>query len=344
MAVSFNMYELAGEFRQRWKLIAVACAAAAALSLLATLSLPKQYTAVARLVIEPPAGSDGRVSMVMSPQYLESLKTYESFVTGDSLFRAALEKFGLRAEVPGRPIEVWKKRMLKAGLVRSTKILEIAVTFEDPKRAQAIAQYLAEESARASAAWNREAGDEMIRNLEGQMKRAQQEYDHADAHWSRLAQSEPVEPLESEVRALETLLSRIDRARLNAPSQSSDAADRGKAMESLTKAATVLAQRKGRLDQAAEKRKMALAAFESTRKQHDAARSGAGFGGERLRLIDPGIVPEQPSSPSLRLNLLAAVLFALAATSCFITLAFGFRLSPRRTPDRYYAVHHGVDE
>jgi uncharacterized protein involved in exopolysaccharide biosynthesis len=242
--------------------------------------------------------------------------------------------------------------MLKAGLVRGTKVLEVAVTFEDPKRAQAIAQYLAEEAVRTSAAWNREAGEELTRNLEAQMKHAQEEYDRTDAQWSRLAQSEPVEPLESEVRALEALRSRIDRTLLAVSPQSPDTAarvkaleaDRGKTVESLTKAATVLAQRKGRLDQAEEKRKSALAAFESARKQYDAARSGAGFGGERLRLIDPGIVPERPSSPSLRLNLLAAVLFALAATSCYVTLAFGFRLSQRRTPDRHYAVHHGVDE
>ena len=41
------------------------------------------------------------------------------------------------------------------------------------------------------------------------------------------------------------------------------------------------------------------------------ARGDAGYRGERLRIIDPGIVPERPSSPNLPLNLVAALLLGL---------------------------------
>ena len=57
---------------------------------------PRQYTATARIVIEPPAGTDLRSAMAVSPIYLESLKTYEQFASGDSLFQKAIEQFDLR--------------------------------------------------------------------------------------------------------------------------------------------------------------------------------------------------------------------------------------------------------
>ena len=49
------------------------------LSLGVSLLLPKRYTATASIVIEPPGGSDVRLSTAVSPVYLESLKTYERF-------------------------------------------------------------------------------------------------------------------------------------------------------------------------------------------------------------------------------------------------------------------------
>ena len=48
-----------------------------------------QYTATARIVIDPPAGTDLRAAMAVSPIYLESLRTYEQFASSDSLFQKA---------------------------------------------------------------------------------------------------------------------------------------------------------------------------------------------------------------------------------------------------------------
>ncbi len=80
------------------------------LSLTLSLLMPKRYTATASIVIEPPGNTDARTAIVISPMYLESLKTYESFADSDSLFARAAEKFHLQ-ETGGaaRPIESLKR-------------------------------------------------------------------------------------------------------------------------------------------------------------------------------------------------------------------------------------------
>src|SRR5215472_3649134 len=115
-----------GEFRSRWRVIALACAVAAAAAFGATLLMPRRYTAVCRILVDPPAASDPRASTAVSPVYLESLRTYEMFASSDDLFQRAARKFGLRAD--STPIEKLKKRILKVDLIRNTKILEINAT------------------------------------------------------------------------------------------------------------------------------------------------------------------------------------------------------------------------
>ena len=50
------------------------------------------------------------------------------------------------------------------------------------------------------------------------------------------------------------------------------------------------------------------------------ARRDAGYRGERLKIIDPGIVPERPSSPNLPLNVAAALLLGLVLPILWLTL------------------------
>ena len=354
MRETFNIYELVDALRSRWTLMAIACVVAAVLSVTVTLLQAKQYTAAARILIEPPAGSESRASMVVSPQYLESLKSYEHLVSGDNLFRKALDRFGLRTGAPGRSIESWKGRVLKVALVRNTKVLEIAVTLEDPTKAQAMARFLAEEAIQMSATMNRDADNEPIREAEAQLGRAKEESEKVEAQWSRLVQAEPLESIESEVRALETLRSRIDRTLLNieVDSTAQGTAARVQALksqrktveESLARNSALIGQRTARREQVESQRRNALALYDAAWKQYEAARAMAGRGGERLRLMDPGIVPEQPSSPSLRLNVLAALLFALTASAGYIIISFGYRLSrSRATEPRYLPSRAGDD-
>ena len=140
MGDSFDAFRYIGYLRARWRWILASCGVALGIALAASMAMPRQFTATARIVIEPPAGADLRTAMAVSPIYLESLKTYEHFAAGDSLFQKALERFDLLA----RPIESVKKRVLKVQIVRNTRILEISATLPDAKKAQALAQFLAE--------------------------------------------------------------------------------------------------------------------------------------------------------------------------------------------------------
>jgi uncharacterized protein involved in exopolysaccharide biosynthesis len=67
-------------------------------------------------------------------------------------------------------------------------------------------------------------------------------------------------------------------------------------------------------------RDAAHASFDAAEKQLDDARSVSGERGERLRILDPGMVPERPSWPNVPLMLLAALLVALVASLLYVTL------------------------
>jgi non-specific protein-tyrosine kinase len=129
----------------RWRLVAGSCLTAIVLATAVSLMLPREYTATARILIEPPANADQR-SLQLNQSYLESLKTYEYFANSDSLFQRAVNRFQLRALTGAKSIESLKKQTLKIGIVHNTRILEIEATVPDARRAQSLAQYLAEQT------------------------------------------------------------------------------------------------------------------------------------------------------------------------------------------------------
>jgi uncharacterized protein involved in exopolysaccharide biosynthesis len=57
-------------------------------------------------------------------------------------------------------------------------------------------------------------------------------------------------------------------------------------------------------------------------------RATAGTHSEQLRVIDPGIVPERPSSPNVPLNVGAALLVALVSSILYLSFAFVYRRRP----------------
>ena len=93
MADGLDVFRYMSYVRQRWRLVASSCLVAGALAAGASLMLQRQYTATARIVIEPPIGQDPRAVLAISAIYLESLKTYENFATSDSLFQKAAEGY-----------------------------------------------------------------------------------------------------------------------------------------------------------------------------------------------------------------------------------------------------------
>src|SRR5438094_3860105 len=92
-----------GYLRLRWRFVAASCLTALVLAAAVSLVLPSQYTATARIIIEPPAGADPRSAMAVSPIYLESLKTYEHFADSDSLFQKAASRLHLRELLGQKP-------------------------------------------------------------------------------------------------------------------------------------------------------------------------------------------------------------------------------------------------
>jgi uncharacterized protein involved in exopolysaccharide biosynthesis len=71
-------------------------------------------------------------------------------------------------------------------------------------------------------------------------------------------------------------------------------------------------------------RKDAQANLEAMESRLREIRGATGFRGERLSIVDPGIVPERPSSPNVPFNVLAALLAGLAGSVLYLTVAFGY--------------------
>lgn len=156
MIESPEAFRFIGYIISRWRLVALTCLTAMILAGGGSLALPREYTATTRILIEPPASEDPRSTLAVSPIYLESLKTYEYFASNDSLFQRAANRFQLRELVGHKPIETLKKQVLRIGIVRNTRILEINATLPDANRAQALSQFLAEETVGLSTSTNAE--------------------------------------------------------------------------------------------------------------------------------------------------------------------------------------------
>src|SRR5712692_8879998 len=119
MPENFEMFRYLDHLFRRWRVIAVACGVAVGLALIACLLMPNQYTATARIMIDPPAGSDPRAAIAVSPIYLESLKTYELLASGDRLFLDAMEHFKLPRS---KPIDQLKRSVLKVRMPHNTRV------------------------------------------------------------------------------------------------------------------------------------------------------------------------------------------------------------------------------
>jgi capsular polysaccharide biosynthesis protein len=195
--------------RARWTLIAWTCGTAGVLTLVASLFVTKQFTAVSRIVIEPPAGSDPRMSMAVSPIYLESLRTYETFAASDDLFLKAVDRFQLRQGA--EPIDKLKKSVLKADMPRNTKILEIHATLPDPKKAHALALYVAEETVKLNQEIGRQGDSELASGAEKQFAEVRARLQKAEQDWAQASTREPVDQLSTELDADQELRATLQR-------------------------------------------------------------------------------------------------------------------------------------
>lgn len=107
----------------------------------------------------------------------------------------------------------------------------------------------------------------------------------------------------------------------------------------------LLATRLAHSDKLEAARKAGQASLTAIETRLREARGDTGYRGERLRIIDPGIVPERPSSPNLPLNIAAALLLGLVLPILYLTMQMGYqeqRASGRRSV--FHAVSTARDE
>jgi uncharacterized protein involved in exopolysaccharide biosynthesis len=348
--VSFDPFEYFGYLRTRWKFLLASCLAAAILAIGISMTLPKRYTATASILIDAPAGNDPRAATAVSPVYLESLRTYEHFADSDTLFMRAMERFNLRDEAGAAPVESLKRRVLKVTKPRDTKLLRISVALRDPAKAQGVVQFIAEETVGLNHSLARQSDEEFITQAHRQAELARAQLDETD---KRLKQESAAEAFQSELGDLVDLKARLQREVTEAnadladygaqlktqpPSQDGDRLRRDvagitaraealrKEIDSVTRSIkekqASLALRQASLERLEGDRRSARAVYDTAMERWNEAQSAAGNRGERLKIIDPGIVPQRPSSPNLPLNVFAAVFIACIAALLYVSIRF----------------------
>lgn len=185
MPEQFEMFRYLQHLRRRWRLIALACGVAVALALVAALIIPNAYTATARILIEAPAGSDPRATIAVSPVYLESLKTYEVVASGDRMFLDAVEYFKLPHL---KPIDQLKRSVLQVRILHNTKLLEISVTLRDPKKAQEVALYIADQTVRLTHDLSLQGDRDLIADSQKVLNEARVHMEQTGRAWAQLAE------------------------------------------------------------------------------------------------------------------------------------------------------------
>ncbi|HTR34731.1 MAG TPA: Wzz/FepE/Etk N-terminal domain-containing protein [Bryobacteraceae bacterium] len=345
MYETFDALDYIDYLLRRWRVVASACLAAGLLSLGVSLLLPKRYTATASIVIEPPGGSDARLTTAVSAMYLESLKTYELFASSDTLFAHAAREFHLDGR--SQSLESLKRQVLKVSKLRDTKVLQISATLRGPKEAQALAQYLAGETVNLSRQESRDSDQDFVQQAVKQASAAQHRVEDLQKQWNALVVNQPVESLQSEIDSDVDLRAKVQEQLLGAQTeiaeyqpQQSDGQFAREQLQGAQARVAVLAKRSQDLDRNIQT-KTALLAIRTAHRQGletelrvaqesyktiatrlEEYRATAGTHAEQLRVIDPGIVPERPSSPNISLNVAVALFVTLLAALVYLSATF----------------------
>ncbi len=344
----FDAVEFLDYIREKRILFLTSCGVAILLALAVSLALPKRYTAKASILIETPDGNDPRASTAMSPAYLESLKTYETLVASDTLFQRAIQ----RLQVEGS-----KAGVLKVSRPASTAVVEISATLHDPRKAQALAQFIAEQAVEL----DRTIEGKSAADLTGDRERLTTASQARDA----FAAANPIETLENEVREgfdmklqLEQDLARArtDLADQSADGQITSTRARIQAIDNqrrelaglLEKQASQLDARKSRRNALEEEEEAARTAYENRRAGLNDSFAASQLAsshttssqtkGGRLRVIDPGVVPQQASFPNTPLNIAAAFLASLIGTFAWLVSRFSYVRLQRERSEQLYSL------
>jgi uncharacterized protein involved in exopolysaccharide biosynthesis len=288
---------------------------------------------------------DPRSATALSPVYLESLKTYENLVSSDSLFQQAVEHLGIRGRYSMSSIEALKRSILRVSKRVNTRVIEIGVTLDNPKDAQQLASYIAHQAAALNRSIDDRSASDTSAAAQSALKRADERLrDQRKASEAFLSAGAGLEVELSNLAELKYAADR-DRGEIQADLAESGtsgrdpAASRARAAElerqshelqkKIEATAERLEQFRQRRDDLDADTKAARTDYEAAKVKLDDLRSAAGFRGERLELLDPGIVPQRPSFPNTPLNLFVALLLSLAASVGYLALCFGFERAQR---------------
>jgi uncharacterized protein involved in exopolysaccharide biosynthesis len=362
-SASLDVFPFARFALSRWRVLAISCGLCVSLTAGVSFLLPKKYTATVSMLIEPPAGNDPRGTTAVSPVYLESLKTYEHFANSDSLFEQALRDLNLRALYAGVPIENLKGKILEVTKPRETKILQVSATLADPTKAQELARYIAAKTVAMNrsleAASLRDSINEGHVVIENALVRQQKALSARNEHLSK----EPIAGVEAELTGAVETRSRVDRdlmevgeqladteARLKQGGSSDSAIDDPQRMRYSVAAyraelevlrrqrenlahtieadSTLIERRKHERDILDRELQTAQSQYEAANTRNNDILASMAFRGERIEILDPGVIPERPSSPKIALNVALALIGSLAMS--FLYLLFLFSHSQHR--------------
>jgi uncharacterized protein involved in exopolysaccharide biosynthesis len=358
MADYFDPIDYLAYLRRNATFAAIAIGTAVLLTGAISFLLPKQYTATATLVIEPPAGTDARGATAVSAIYLESLKAYEQFAASDSLFERARQKFHLEEGAGSAATETLRKRVLRVVKLPDTKVLQIKATLPDGKQSQALVQFLAEETVALNRSVENQSEHEALTEVRKQVQEAGAKLAQTRGEYNAAVAEGAESVLGDEVHSLSDLKGRLNEQLANAATslaelsaradaqtkgfaagdsrenlQQDIAAARARAAaltaqmasvsRDLAQKAAALAAVRAKADQGADQLKAANTAFEAMSRRANELAGSSGLRTEQLRIIDPGIVPQQPSFPNVPLFTAMALLLSALLSLAWLSLRYG---------------------
>jgi uncharacterized protein involved in exopolysaccharide biosynthesis len=255
-------------------------------------------------------------------------------------------------------VERWKRSVLEVEIPRNTRILEIRATLPDPRKAQALAHYLGQETVNLNRSANRTGDEELLQDFEKQSEEASIRLERAEEARQQVFAREPAEGLAGEIESLETLRNEVLRDLLSTEELIAEESEREQRLASgrgrrgnelerireelpstraraealrkkraeldrdIARLQKLLAGRTARRERVLVERRAAQSNFEALENRLRDARGTVGFRGERLSIIDPGIVPERSSFPNLPLNVIVAGLLGMGGSVLYLSLVF----------------------
>jgi succinoglycan biosynthesis transport protein ExoP len=184
-----------------------------------------------------------------------------------------------------------------------------------------------------------------------QAQAAERRLAQAQQVWTTSSVREPVSSLQGELEASVELQARLRQQLVDAQTNIAGYQEQGNAdskfareqlqseraraavldkkiqelQRSIQELSATIAGRNGKREALQNEVKSAQIASEAAAMRLRELRGASGSRGERLRVLDPGIVPQRPSSPNVPLNVAAALLLALVASILYLSSAFVVR-------------------